>query len=218
VLGPRRLSAKSCGLSVSRLGVIPAQPVKASKPPSGADRVHEIKHDGYRLIVRRDGPAVRLYSRNAYDRTARLSAIAAAAERTKAKSFKAKSFTIDGEAVMLGPDGLSRFGSCRVRRPPIPRSSMPSNLIDGDDMRNRRFDVKVAPARLLRNTKAVMLQRTHRRRRPYGLRARLQARGGEHRVEEGRRNVSIRLVPRPDKVHNPASIAVQRERSEIWNR
>jgi len=58
--------------------VIPAQPVMASKPPSGSEWVHEIKHDGYRLIVRRDGAAVRLYSRNAYDLTARLSGIAAA--------------------------------------------------------------------------------------------------------------------------------------------
>jgi ATP-dependent DNA ligase len=29
--------------------------------------VHEIKHDGYRLIVRRDGPAVRLFTRRGYD-------------------------------------------------------------------------------------------------------------------------------------------------------
>jgi ATP-dependent DNA ligase len=43
-------------------------------------------------------------SRNANDWTARLTAIAAAAERIKAKSF-----TIDGDAVVLGPDGLSRF-------------------------------------------------------------------------------------------------------------
>jgi hypothetical protein len=43
--------------------VIPAQPVMASKPPSGADWVHEIKHDGYRLIVRRSGAVVRLYTR-----------------------------------------------------------------------------------------------------------------------------------------------------------
>ncbi len=90
--------------------VIPAQPVKASKPPSGADWVHEIKHDGYRLIVRRDGPTVRLYTRNAYDWTVRLPAIAAAAARIKAKSF-----TIDGEAVVLGPDGLSRFDDLRRR-------------------------------------------------------------------------------------------------------
>jgi bifunctional non-homologous end joining protein LigD len=90
--------------------VIPAQPVLASRPPSGADWVHEIKHDGYRIIVRRDGPKVRLYSRNAYDWTARLSAIAAAAELIGAKSF-----TIDSEAVVVGPDGLSRFEELQRR-------------------------------------------------------------------------------------------------------
>jgi bifunctional non-homologous end joining protein LigD len=90
--------------------IIPAQPVLASKPPSDADWVHEIKHDGYRMIVRRDGSTVRLYSRNAYDWTARLAAIAAAAEQIEAKSF-----TIDGEAVVLGPDGLSRFEELRRR-------------------------------------------------------------------------------------------------------
>ncbi len=47
--------------------IIPAQPVTALKPPSGVDWVHEIKHDGYRMIVRRDGSIVRIYSRNAYD-------------------------------------------------------------------------------------------------------------------------------------------------------
>src|SRR5215470_18748597 len=58
--------------------IIPAQPVMASRPPSGAELGHEIKHNGYRLIVWRDGSIVRLYSRNAIDLTARLSAIAAA--------------------------------------------------------------------------------------------------------------------------------------------
>jgi ATP-dependent DNA ligase len=56
--------------------VIPVQPIKASNPPVGTDGVHEVKHDGYRIIVRRDGPTVRLYSRNAYDWTVRRAAIA----------------------------------------------------------------------------------------------------------------------------------------------
>jgi len=92
--------------------VIPSQPVLASKPPSGPAWVHEIKHDGYRMIVRRDGPTVRLYSRNAIDLTARFSAIAAAAERIKAENF-----TIDGEAVVLGPEGSPM---ARPIRSPIP--------------------------------------------------------------------------------------------------
>jgi ATP-dependent DNA ligase len=36
--------------------VVPAQPVKAPKPPVGTGWVHEIKYDDYRFIVRRDGP------------------------------------------------------------------------------------------------------------------------------------------------------------------
>ena len=45
--------------------VLPAQPVEREAPPAGADWVHEIKHDGYRMIVRRDGERVRLFSRKA---------------------------------------------------------------------------------------------------------------------------------------------------------
>jgi bifunctional non-homologous end joining protein LigD len=43
--------------------VIPCNPTYATKPPSGPDWVHEIKHDGYRMIVRRDGARVRLFTR-----------------------------------------------------------------------------------------------------------------------------------------------------------
>jgi bifunctional non-homologous end joining protein LigD len=139
--------------------VIPAQPVLASRPPSGPGWVHEIKHDGYRLIVRRDGPPVRLYSRNAYDWTVRLAAIAAAARRIKARSF-----TIDGEAVVLGPDGLSRFEELRRREASDTAILYAFDLVehDGEDMRNRPFlDRKGALARLLRNTEAGILFNEH---------------------------------------------------------
>jgi hypothetical protein len=106
---PTYLAVDTCGMAMRIKGlpagfIFPAQPVLRLKPPVGTDWVHEIKHDGYRMIVHRDGPTVRLYSRNACDWTVRLASIAAAAEMIKAKSF-----TIDGEAVVLGPDGLSRF-------------------------------------------------------------------------------------------------------------
>ena len=38
----------------------PCQPSKVARPPSGPLWVHEIKHDGYRLMVRRDGSRVSL--------------------------------------------------------------------------------------------------------------------------------------------------------------
>jgi hypothetical protein len=113
--------------------------------------VHEIKHDGYRIIVCREGAAVRLYSRNAYDWTLRLAAMAAAAELIKAKSF-----TIDGEAVVLGSGGLSRFEELSRRE--AARTAIPYafDLIehDGEDLRDRPFlERKAALARLLRDAK-----------------------------------------------------------------
>src|SRR5450755_268372 len=75
--------------------VDPCIPSRAPKPPSGPDWVHEVKHDGYRLIVRRDGAAVRLFTRRGYDWTDRYPAIAGAAAKLRARSF-----TLDGEAVV----------------------------------------------------------------------------------------------------------------------
>ena len=45
----------------------PCQPSKVARPPSGPLWVHEIKHDGYRLMVRRDGSRVRCFTRNGHD-------------------------------------------------------------------------------------------------------------------------------------------------------
>jgi bifunctional non-homologous end joining protein LigD len=41
----------------------PCLPTRATKVPAGLDRIHEIKHDGYMLIVQRDGKRVRLFTR-----------------------------------------------------------------------------------------------------------------------------------------------------------
>jgi bifunctional non-homologous end joining protein LigD len=38
----------------------PCIPTRGTKVPAGPDWLHEIKHDGYRLIVHRDGKRVRL--------------------------------------------------------------------------------------------------------------------------------------------------------------
>jgi ATP-dependent DNA ligase len=51
------------------LGYIPpCLPSRAELPPLGSDRLHEIKHDGFRIMARREGHGVRLYTRNGYDR------------------------------------------------------------------------------------------------------------------------------------------------------
>jgi ATP-dependent DNA ligase len=51
--------------------VPPCLPSKAQEPPWGPLWLHEIKHDGFRVIARKDGAKVRLYSRPGNDLTYR---------------------------------------------------------------------------------------------------------------------------------------------------
>src|SRR5262249_35261778 len=47
--------------------IAPCLPTKAHTLPSGGQWLHEIKHDGFRIIPRKDGPRGRLYSRPGND-------------------------------------------------------------------------------------------------------------------------------------------------------
>jgi bifunctional non-homologous end joining protein LigD len=74
--------------------IAPCLPTKVSKLPSGELWVHEIKHDGFRVIARKDGERVRLYSRPGNDLTRRFPLIVDALARLRSRSC-----IIDGEAV-----------------------------------------------------------------------------------------------------------------------
>jgi hypothetical protein len=58
----------------------PCLPSQSAKPPAGAGWLHEIKHDGFRMLVRRDAAGVRLFTRNGHDWTGRFPLIARAAD------------------------------------------------------------------------------------------------------------------------------------------
>jgi len=81
------------------------------RPPSGPFWVHEIKHDGYRLMVRRDGSRVRCFTRGGHDWAKRFPPIVGAALHLKAQSF-----LIDGEAVIARDDGTPDFHALRSKR------------------------------------------------------------------------------------------------------
>ena len=91
--------------------VQPCIPTRSAKPPTGPDWIHEIKHDGCRLIVRRDGDTVRLFTRRGYDWTDRYPAIARAAAKLRARLF-----TLEGEATVCGPDGVAVFDALHRRQ------------------------------------------------------------------------------------------------------
>jgi bifunctional non-homologous end joining protein LigD len=57
--------------------------------------------------VRRDGKAVRLFTRRGYDRHPAIA--------TAAAKLCVKSFTIDGEAVVTGEDGVAVFDALHRR-------------------------------------------------------------------------------------------------------
>jgi ATP-dependent DNA ligase len=91
--------------------VEPCRPSDAPRPPSGPLWVHEIKHDGFRLLVRKEGSRVRCFTRTGDDWADRFPGIVDAARRVKASSF-----LIDGEAIVCREDGLSDFEALRVGR------------------------------------------------------------------------------------------------------
>ena len=87
------------------LGIIePCLPSPAKAPPSGPGWLHEIKHDGFRILARRDGAGVRLITRAGNDFSSRFPFIAMGVGKLPVRSC-----LIDGEAIVTNSDGLAVF-------------------------------------------------------------------------------------------------------------
>jgi len=85
-------------------GPIPNRRYKEGKRnlPSGSQWLHEIKHDGFRIIARKTGAQVRLYSRPGNDLTRRSPLIVETLARLRSRSC-----IIDGEAVACDDNGVA---------------------------------------------------------------------------------------------------------------
>jgi len=94
--------------------------------------LHEIKHDGFRVIARKNGNRVKLYSRPGNDLTNRFSLIVEALA-----GLRARSCIIDGEAVACGDDGIALFDRIRYRRHDASVFMWAFDIIElnGDDLR-----------------------------------------------------------------------------------
>jgi bifunctional non-homologous end joining protein LigD len=99
-------------------------PTVGKAVPAGAEWFHEVKYDGYRLRVERDGDRVRR-----------------------------KQFVIDGEAVILGVDGIADFNALHSGRQnaEVQFCAFDVLLVDGEDVRDLPLSMrKVNLERLLR--------------------------------------------------------------------
>ncbi|MGM4877685.1 ATP-dependent DNA ligase [Bradyrhizobium sp. 956_D2_N1_5] len=126
-----------------------AIPVKGIKVPTGPDWLHEIKHDGYRIRLVRDGKRVRLITKGGHDWTDRFPWIVETAHKLRSEQF-----ILDGEAVVLGADGNSDFRALHSRKHDHEVQFYAFDILgaDGDDYRRLPLTLrKTNLARLLRN-------------------------------------------------------------------
>jgi bifunctional non-homologous end joining protein LigD len=91
--------------------IAPCLPIKTDKLPASREWLHEIKHDRFRVIARKDGLRVRLYSRPGNDLPHRFPLIVDALARLRSRSC-----IIDGEAVGCDENGVALFNLVRYRR------------------------------------------------------------------------------------------------------
>ncbi len=125
----------------------PCLPRPAKAPPTGPDWIHEIKHDGFRILARRDGPKVRLISRHGRDLTYRFPLAAAAIA-----ALPVGSCLIDGEAIVCDSNGLAVFRFIRNYRRCNAAMLCAFDLleINGQDLRRQAIeDRKLALKELL---------------------------------------------------------------------
>jgi bifunctional non-homologous end joining protein LigD len=197
--------------------VAPCLPAKANTLPSGTLWLHEIKHDGFRIIARKDGDRVRLYSRPGNDLTYRFPLIVEALSRLRSPSC-----IIDGEAVCCDEDGMPNFDRIRYRRYDARVFLYAFDLIElnGDDLRRDPLDVRKA------TLKSVLVKAGPGLR----LNEHIEADGptvfahackmGLEGIVSKHKTSTYRSGRSPDwlKCKNPACEAVKREAEEDWSR
>jgi bifunctional non-homologous end joining protein LigD len=119
----------------------PCLPRLAKKPPAGPGWVHEIKHDGFRIVAQREAGGVRLITRNGYDFSRRFPLVMAAIE-----ALPARSCVVDGEAIACDVHGLSVFEMIRWRQHDNAVTLCAFDLLelDGEDLRREPIEVRKA--------------------------------------------------------------------------
>jgi bifunctional non-homologous end joining protein LigD len=194
----------------------PSLPRSAKQPPAGPGWIHEIKHDGFRIIAYRNGNGVRLLTRNNYDFADRFPLIVEAIA-----ALPAKSCVVDGEAIACDKNGLSVFELIRLRQNDHAVTLCAFDLLelDGDDLRREPIEVRKATLKgLLRKIRPGIAFNRHFEVDGVLVYEQACALGCEGIVSK--RLGSPYRPGRSDcwiKIKNPAAPAVTREAEEDWS-
>ncbi|MBR0801280.1 DNA ligase [Bradyrhizobium jicamae] len=115
------------------------KPVAKQVVPTGPDWIHEIKYDGYRGRVIRDGKDVKVLSRSGLDWTWRYPWIGEAASMIRVSRFE-----IDGEICVLDVRGISQFDWLHSNRHNDAAQLYAFDLLtfDGDDLRTLPLEAR----------------------------------------------------------------------------
>jgi bifunctional non-homologous end joining protein LigD len=193
--------------------IAPCLPTTTHTLPSGGMWLHEIKHDGFRIIARKDGERVRLYSRPGNDFTRRFPLIADALT-----GLRSRSCIIDGEAVACDDRGLASFERVRYRQ----HDGAAFDLIElnGDDLRRDPLQVcKATLASIVAKARPGIRLNEHIEGDGPTVFAHACKMGLEGIVSK-RKDSMYRSGRSPDwlKMKNPAAPAVKREDEEDWGK
>ena len=90
--------------------VAPSLPVLKSSPPRGGEWIHEVKFDGWRLQLHKEGDTVSLFGRRNSDLTKRFRSI-----HDAVVALPCRSAIIDAEVVVCDSDGKPDFSALMTR-------------------------------------------------------------------------------------------------------
>ncbi len=192
-------------------------PRLAKRPPAGTGWIHEIKHDGFRIVAHRDADGVRLVTRNGYDFADRFPLVVQAIA-----ALPARSYVVDGEAIAVDENGLSVFDLIRHRRQDHAVTLCAFDLLelDGEDLRRGPIELRIATLNsLLRRAHHGVAFNQHFAAEGDSVYRQACALGCEGIVSK--RLGSPYRSGRADhwlKIKNPAAPAVKREAEEEWGR
>ena len=122
--------------------------------PAGPNWLHEVKYDGYRIVARKAGEEITLFSRSGLDWTVRFPAIAKAL-----LTLPADSALLDGEVAFVLPSGITDFKSLQEHidspHPAIRYFVFDLLSLDGKDLRKKTLKERRALLGRLMSAKGI---------------------------------------------------------------